>query len=69
MPEGITPTEERIFDIIRADVCCGTCKANAGACDENISRCYAGYERQAREIYRQVVQPLEKELKNARGLQ
>ena len=53
-------TEQRIFDIIKTDVC-GQCNAGwDGDCPKHRSRCEASYERQAREIYLRVVLPLEK---------
>ena len=51
-------TEQKIFDIIRADVC-GHCSADVWECERHTRRCYAGYKRQAREIYLQVLEPLE----------
>jgi len=62
----MTPVEQRIFDVIRADVC-GRCaeaydaalEPHSATCASHKARCYAGYERQAREICRIVVQPLE----------
>ena len=58
----MNPTEQRIFNIIKADVC-GMCleRALAGhseTCRDHQPRCYAGYERQARAIYKQIVKPL-----------
>ena len=57
-----TPAEQKIFHIIRDDVC-GMCMQRPdfhdAGCKHNRPRCYAGYERQAREIYRQLVRPLE----------
>ena len=59
MTEAVHPAEQRIFAIIRDSVC-GECPASGRKeCGRHRLRCYAGYERQAREIYRQVVQPLE----------
>lgn len=47
----------QIAEIIQADVC-GNCPSNAEDCKKHKPRCYAAYERQARKIYRQVVEPL-----------
>ena len=63
--EAMNPTEKRIFDIIKADVCgmCPHVTVNVSfslSCNLHRDRCYAGYERQAREIYRLVMAPLEK---------
>lgn len=45
----MNPAEKRIFDIIKADVC-GECEAHGitTSCHFHRTRCYAGYERQAR---------------------
>ena len=63
----MNPTEQRIFEIIRADVCeeCPEHKKHplASACPRHRERCYAGYERQAKKICRQIIQPLEDGLK------
>ena len=57
----INTAETAIFEIIKADVC-GMCNATESECLRyRLDHCYAGYERQAREIYRLVVQPLEEQ--------
>ena len=62
----MNPTEQRIFDIIRADVC-GMCPGSTAnqnlkilknKCEYYRPSCYAGYQRQAEAIYEQVVKPL-----------
>jgi hypothetical protein len=58
MTESLNPTEQRIYAIIRADVC-GICNASPFECEHHSDRCYAGYERQAKAIYAEVVRPLE----------
>ena len=52
--DALNPTEHKIFDIIRADVCL-SCNATARECDAHAPRCHAGYRRQAKAIYEQVV--------------
>ena len=57
----MNPTIERIFEIIRADVCGMCIKApcwSADTCKGHERRCHAGYTRQAKAIYEQIVQPL-----------
>ena len=56
----MNPTEQKIFDIIRADVC-GQCPSltDGPLCRKHQPRCHAGYERQAKAIYAEIVKPLE----------
>jgi len=62
----LNATEQRIFGIIRSDVCgqCGT--SWDGNCEDHRERCEAGYERQAKKIYWQIVRPLVDELQKER---
>ena len=60
---AMNQTEQRIFEIIRADVCreCGA--GGTPACHLiHRDRCHAGYKRQAKAIYEAVVKPLKEDL-------
>ena len=53
--------EQQIFDIIKKDVC-GTCQTSwDGDCSKHVERCEAGFRRQAKAIYEQVVRVREGE--------
>jgi hypothetical protein len=58
----MNPTEQKIFGIIRDDVC-SRCpgQSEPHECDRHRRRCESAYERQAREIYLRVVKPLDLE--------
>ena len=66
-------SERKIFDIIKGEVCgkCLQLYLDAGQTEEDqkkfcplhMQRCYAGFERQAKEIHRLVVAPLEEKCK------
>jgi len=62
MSDALCRTEQRIFYIIRDDVC-GQCQSRTewlqADCNHSCPRCYEGYTRQARAIYQQVVKPFE----------
>ena len=60
---AVNETETRIFDII-VDIVCGECKyvVNAAECGQHSRRCKDLYTIQAKEIYRQVVYPMENAL-------